>query len=184
MTIQRKANVSSKGSSAVGVRGHLGRIADDVSSDAVVSLRMYLKRYRRPSPAREHVVRPVRPAVHRDLQLANETLDNISIAALEFGIAAPSRDHVDRVRQMLADLHRNVPRRYASYLMPDGQIAIDIRNTESKNGIFIKVGSDKTVTCLNDTQDNQKTVLYQPSDGFPDETVFETIRKLDSETAR
>jgi hypothetical protein len=110
-------------------------------------------------------------------------LDTISLAALEFGILPPSGDHVDRVRKLLAELHRNVPRRYASYLMPDGQIAIDIRNTESKNGIFIKVDSDESVTCINDTRDNQETDLYGPDDSFPDEGVFETIRKLDEETA-
>lgn len=179
---QRKANVVSKGLEQRSASVFLDRIAEDELRDNVRVLRN-LRIYRRPPWPRQPDAQSVRPVIDPNLRLANDTLDTIGLAALEFDIPSPLRGHVEKVRELLSELHHNIPRRYASYLMPDGQIAIDIRNTESKNGILIKVRHDGTVTCINDTRDNQRTLVYGPGDGFPDQVIFGTIRELDKETA-
>ena len=122
-------------------------------------------------------------ASHPDLRAASDNLDGVRERAREFGISAPWPRHVERVREILSDLHDHVPRFYMSYLMLDGQIAIDIRNETSGSGILIKIDGGGSVTCIYDTRDNEETEFYSPSDQFPDQAVFDTIRRLDEEVA-
>lgn len=67
--------------------------------------------------------------------------------------AIPPQRIIERAREILADIHDKVPRKYAVYLMPDGAIAIDTRGVGT-DGALIVLHIDGTV-CSSGEKDSR-----------------------------
>ena len=111
-------------------------------------------------------------------QSLNELKEAVA-TAVESEIPEPKSDVVQEAARLITALHKQAPREYMVYLMPNGSIAIDTRGTKP-DGAFITLSAGGSASCSSRRKGESWRQRYDASGILPDETLLEKLRSLGS----